>query len=57
MGAPTLHVTETTVTRADAPEVLEYGDARWELAPLGSGTRLTLWHKIDRRFIDEETGQ
>ena len=23
VGAPTLHVTETTVTRADAPEVLE----------------------------------
>lgn len=24
---------------------------RWELEPLGSGTRLTLWHQIDRRFI------
>jgi uncharacterized protein YndB with AHSA1/START domain len=42
---------ETTVTRADAPEVLEFGDIRWELVPSGSGTRLTLWHKIDRRFI------
>jgi len=42
---------ETTVTRADAPEVLEYGDIRWELQASGSGTRLTLWHKIDRRFI------
>jgi uncharacterized protein YndB with AHSA1/START domain len=42
---------ETRVTRADAPRVLEYGDARWELEALGSGTRLTLWHKIDRRFI------
>lgn len=41
----------TTVTRADAPEVLEYGDIRWELEPLGGGTRLRLWHKIDRRFI------
>jgi hypothetical protein len=41
----------TTVTRADYPEVLEYGDIRWELAEYGSGTRLTLWHKIDRRFI------
>jgi len=41
----------TTVTRADAPEVLEFGDIRWELEPLGNGTRLTLWHKIDRRFI------
>ena len=42
---------ETTVTRADAPELLEYGDIRWELESLGSGTRLTLWHNIDRRFI------
>jgi uncharacterized protein YndB with AHSA1/START domain len=41
----------TRVTRADAPKVLEYGDARWELEPSGTGTRLTLWHKIDRRFI------
>ena len=24
---------------------------RWELEPSGSGTRLTLWHGIDRRFI------
>jgi uncharacterized protein YndB with AHSA1/START domain len=42
---------ETTVTRADAPRALEYSDLRWELDPLGSGTRLTLWHSIDRRFI------
>jgi hypothetical protein len=42
---------ETKVTRADAPTLLEYGDIRWELEALGSGTRLTLWHKIDRRFI------
>jgi uncharacterized protein YndB with AHSA1/START domain len=42
---------ETTVTRADAPRVLEYNDTRWELEALGSGTRLTLWHNIDRRFI------
>jgi hypothetical protein len=41
----------STVTRADAPEVLEYGDIRWELEPLGGGTRLTLWHSIDRRFV------
>jgi uncharacterized protein YndB with AHSA1/START domain len=49
MGAPA--PIETTVTRADAPKLLEYGDARWELEPLGGGTRLTLWHKIDRRYI------
>ena len=43
--------TETTVTRADAPKVLEYGDIRWELEAVGGGTRLTLWHSIDRRFV------
>jgi uncharacterized protein YndB with AHSA1/START domain len=42
---------ETTVTRADSPRLLEYGDIRWELEPSGGGTRLTLWHSIDRRFI------
>ncbi len=55
VGAPTPHVTETTVTRADAPRVLEYSwggnDMRWELEPSGGGTRLTLWTSIDRRFI------
>jgi len=48
-GAPT--PIETRVTRADAPKVLEYGDARWELEAIDGGTRLTLWHSIDRRFI------
>jgi hypothetical protein len=42
---------ETTVTRADAPKLLEYGDIRWELEALGAGTRLTLFTSIDRRFI------
>jgi uncharacterized protein YndB with AHSA1/START domain len=42
---------ETRVTRADAPKALEYSDIRWELEALGGGTRLTLWHSIDRRFI------
>lgn len=41
----------TTVMRADAPNVLEYGDIRWELEPLGNGTRLTLRAKIDRQFV------
>ncbi len=43
----------TTVTRADAPKLLEYGDIRWELEAVrgDGGTRLTLWHRIDRRFI------
>ena len=42
---------ETKVTRVEANKVLEYGDIRWELEAVGSGTRLTLWHAIDRRFI------
>ena len=55
VGAPTPMVSETTVKRAEAPRLLEFswggGDLRWELKPLGSGTRLTLWHNIDRGFI------
>jgi uncharacterized protein YndB with AHSA1/START domain len=47
----TARVSEARVTRADAPRLLEYQDIRWELEPLASGTRLTLWHSIDRRFI------
>jgi hypothetical protein len=49
MGTPT--PVDTKVTRADAPKLLEYGDMRWELEALAGGTRLTLWHNIDRRFI------
>ena len=48
-GTPT--PLETKVTLADAPKVLEYDDILWELEALAGGTRLTLWHKIDRRFI------
>ena len=56
VGAPTPHVSETQVKRADAPKVLEFNwggqDIRWELEPLGGGdTRLTLWINLDRRFI------
>jgi uncharacterized protein YndB with AHSA1/START domain len=55
VGAPALRVTETTVKRADAPEVLEYTwgdfDMRWKLEEIGDGTRLTLWTNINRRFI------
>jgi uncharacterized protein YndB with AHSA1/START domain len=55
VGVPTPQVSETTVTRADAPRVLEYNwggnEIRWELEPLDGGTRLTLWHDIDRRYI------
>lgn len=55
VGAPTPQVTETTVTRADPPNLLVYNwggnDIRWELEPVAAGTRLTLWHSIDRRYI------
>ena len=60
VGAPIPRITETTVTRADAPEVLEYNwgqfDMRWQLEDLGleglgGGTRLTLWTNICHRFI------
>jgi uncharacterized protein YndB with AHSA1/START domain len=55
VGAPTPHVSETTVTRADAPKVLEYNWGaqyiRWELEAFAGGTRLTLWTNIDCRFI------
>ena len=55
VGAPQPHVTQTKVTRADAPNVLEYNwgdiDMRWELHAISEGTHLTLWTSIDRRFI------
>lgn len=41
----------TEVTRAEAPRLLEVGDMRWVLETAGSGTRLTLWHSIDYRFV------
>src|SRR5271156_4210752 len=40
VGRPT--PLETKVTRAEAPNVLECGDMRWELETSGGGTRLTL---------------
>jgi uncharacterized protein YndB with AHSA1/START domain len=55
VGAPTLHVTETKVTRADPPNVLEYNwggfDMRWKLEASAGGTRLTLWTNIGHRYI------
>ena len=55
VGAPSPHVTETTVTRADAPAALEYNwggyEMRWQLEAAAGGTRLTLWTNIDRRYI------
>ncbi len=55
VGTPNPVISETRITRADAPNVLEYnwgdGNLRWELQDFGGGTRLTLWHNIDRRYI------
>ncbi len=55
VGTPSPQVSETNVRRAEAPRLLEYNwggnDIRWELEPLGNGTRLTLWHNIDRGYI------
>jgi uncharacterized protein YndB with AHSA1/START domain len=56
IGAPQLHVTESKVKRADANKALEltWGgqDLRWTLEPWGdNGTRLTLWHNINKNFI------
>jgi uncharacterized protein YndB with AHSA1/START domain len=55
VGTPTPQISDTQVTRAEAPKLLEYrwgdNDMRWQLEPLGDGTRLTLWHNIDRGFI------
>jgi uncharacterized protein YndB with AHSA1/START domain len=55
VAAPTAQVSETKVTRANPPKLLEYNwggnDLRWQLEAFGGGTRLTLWHNIDRRFI------
>lgn len=54
-GTPSPQISETRVTRAEEPSLLEYSwggnDLRWELEPRGTGTRLTLWHNIDRRYI------
>jgi uncharacterized protein YndB with AHSA1/START domain len=55
VGAPTPMVSETFVTRADAPKLLVYNwgdhEMRWELEPMAGFTRLTLWTSINRRFI------
>jgi uncharacterized protein YndB with AHSA1/START domain len=54
VGAPS-SVSETLVVRAEAPRVLQFNwgdrELRWELEPVAEGTRLTLWHNIDRNYI------
>ena len=48
-------VSDTTIKRADAPHLLEYrwgdGNLRWELEARDGGTRLTLRHSADQRFM------
>ncbi len=55
VGAPTPLVSDCQVKRADAPRLLEltWGgmELRWQLEPHGGGTRLTLWHNINKNFI------
>lgn len=55
VGMPKPQVSESRVKRAEPPTLLEYGwggnDLRWQLEPAGGGTRLTLWHNIERGFI------
>lgn len=55
VGTPAPMVSETIIKRAVEPKILEFrwgdGDLRWELEDFGGGTRLTLWHNIDRRYI------
>lgn len=48
-------VNDTVVSRAEKPKALELswggGVLRWELEPQAPGTRLTLWHNINKGFI------
>jgi len=55
VAAPSPIVSETIVTRSEAPRLLEFkwgeNDTRWELEESAAGTRLTLWTKLNRRYI------
>jgi uncharacterized protein YndB with AHSA1/START domain len=55
VGTPTPQIADTRITRAVPPKLLEYrwgeNDMRWELEPLGEGTRLKLWHDIGRKYV------
>lgn len=54
IGAPSAPA-DAVVKRADKPKLLELvwggNELRWELEASGRGTRLTLWHNIDKRFV------
>jgi uncharacterized protein YndB with AHSA1/START domain len=53
VGAP--YTAEATIKHAEKPKLLEFNwgeqNIRWELEPQGTGTRLTLWASIDKRYI------
>ena len=55
VGSPGPHVSETRVSRAEFARELEYtvndNPMRWRLEAAGSGTKLTLWATIDKRYI------
>lgn len=55
VGMPSESVAATEVTRAEPPTLLEYkwggNETRWELEDAAGGTKLTLYAKIDRRYI------
>jgi uncharacterized protein YndB with AHSA1/START domain len=55
-NTPQPHIVETEVRRAEPPRLLEFKwggqDIRWQLEPRpDGGTRLTIWHAIDRRHV------
>jgi uncharacterized protein YndB with AHSA1/START domain len=55
VGTPAPQISASTVKRAEEPRLLEYdwggGTLRWELEATERGTRLRLWHGIDKGFI------
>jgi uncharacterized protein YndB with AHSA1/START domain len=55
VGTPKPLVSDSQVTCVEPSRLLEFrwGDnaMRWELEPLDTGTRLTLWHAIDRNYV------
>lgn len=55
VGTPQPYTSETKITRADEPHLLEYSwggnDMKWELEDYDGGTRLTLWAAIHLNYI------
>ena len=58
VGAPTPHITETTVTRADAPKLLEYNwggfDMRWQLEAVGGeAMKFGHWQRLNAEYAKQ----